>query len=313
MRSVIQLPLIVIVWCASVSVGVCQYPLGNSDAIVLDMKLAQGKQLLIANLGESIEVWNYQSKTFVRRWKAPKIVAMDYRNGKVVGASVTGSVAVWDLETGAVVLEKNVAGAPLIAVAWLDDGYFAVSGENKSILKIDAVTGEVVSKAAHTSFVTALALGSGNMLIAGDDRGTIMVYDAGSMTMKNSVKGHSRFVRQIVASDSTQIFFTAADDGKFRRWDAKLVKTTFTKYYGNWLLAADFADYTSQSQSTMTAIGKRNGELAVYVALGTYRADLKVMINDVEIIRGTLPDIIVAVATHGNGIQLWEAKEMKMK
>lgn len=313
MKTVIRLLFLVFACSATVGSGLCQTPLGNSRAVVLDMKLVQDKDLLIATLGETIEVWNYKSRTLVKRWNAPKIVAIDYRAGKLAGASATGKVFVWDVESATATMEKAVANAPLIAIAWLNDEYFAVSGENNAVLKIQAGNGEVVSNAPHRTTTTALTCMNDETLIAGDHRGVITIYDAKTLTEKTSVKGHKQLVRKIDVSDSLQVFYTASDDGNLLKWSSKTFQVMSTEKMGSWLLAADVIDYSRETKPAIAAVGKRSGELVIDIGSGVYTAHLDAMINAVQLMKNSTTHIVVAVATHGNGIQFWEAKEMKFR
>lgn len=297
-------------WCGSIT-AFCQYPLGNPKAIVLDIKLDQDRNLVIANLGGSIEVWNYETKEFVKRWQVSGIVAIDYKDGRLAGVSASGSVVVWDIERAAAIVEQPLVNAPLIAVAWLGENHVVVAGEAGAVLKVDATSGEVVSKAIHKTHTTALAVVN-DQLMTGDEKGIISFYDGDSMNLLASVRSHRKMIRKIVPLDSAQSFYTASDDGIVRKWDVTDRKVVWSRRIGGWLTAADVVDFRRSPNQGLIVVGRKSGELRVMSGVTSYTRNVNAMVNAVEFIRAPLPNLVVAVGTHGAGIQLWQAIEMKL-
>ena len=280
--------------------------LGNPGAVVLDLKVNEARQWLVANLGHEIQVWNYESKSLLKSWSVPKIIAIDVVQDKVAGVSKSGDVVTWDIPTGNKLLEQNVSSSPLISVTWIDDTYLVAGSEDGTLVKMNGSTGEVVSKITHGSAVTAIACTENKMLITGDEQGMLTMYDVNALALKNSVKGHKSWIRSIKLSKNND-FITTSDDGYYAEWTQQLIRVDKNKLH-HWVLCSDYSRYENHP---MVVVGKSNGEIEVILLFGRYSINLDAMVNSVSIIESKQPHILVAVATYGKGIQVLDGKDMK--
>lgn len=287
--------------------------LGSPDAFVVDMKLVPEKQLLIANLADNIQLWNYDTKTLINSWSTSQVIAIDYAYDKLVGVTKSGSIIVWSIPDGKETMQLLVSDSPLTCVSWIDAEYFVTGSDSGEILKISSESGKIASKVTTSEAITALAYGEENLLFAGDEKGFIKAYDAKEMRLENTIKAHKSWIRQIKVSDSGKSFVTVSDDGRFRTWKTgKDFRSIRNESLGNWILCTDYFDLP-ESSVEIKAFGKRNGNIVVTTKFGNYTADLHSLINSIGIIRSEQPTILLALGTYGEGIQLLNAKTMKIK
>jgi WD40 repeat protein len=286
---------------------------GSQDGVILDMEVIEEKSLVIANLANKIEVWNYQSKTLVRSWSCSQIISIDRYNGRLAGVSKSGNLVVWDIAAGQELLQVNISSDPLISVTWIGTEFLATGSDKGEILKINSTSGEVVSRIGTRHAITAIESLNDSLLISGNDKGEISAYHAKDLQFWKSSQGHKNWIREIKANESGTFFLSSSDDGSYRVWHVgKTLEPIVTNHPGNWLLCADFSGFAFNDKG-IKAIGKRNGEILVYTAFGRYRAKLHSLINCITILTNKLPVISVLVGTHGEGIHLLKGTDMKLK
>lgn len=287
--------------------------LGSPDAFIYDMKLIEEKQFLIANLGNTIQLWNYQTKSLVHSWRSSQILAIDYINNKLAGVSKSGDIVIWSIPDGKEGLQKNISDGPLTCVAWIDSVFLAVGSENGDVMKVNSITGDIVSRMSNRGAITALTKGQDNNLVTGNAIGVISVYDARDMRLHYTTKGHKTWIRGIKFSDNGQYFLTVSDDGHYRKWKSGTeIVSIENRSLGDWILCGDFTNSPGQ-KFDIKAFGKRNGRVIINAGFGDYTLVLNSLINCIGIIRSELPSLVLALGTHGEGIQLLNAKAMKLK
>jgi WD40 repeat protein len=288
--------------------------LGQANAIVYDIEFIPEKKYLIATLGNHIQVWNHESKVLEKSWATSEIIALDFNGNQLAGVSRSGTLVIWDLNKGSELRQLKISDAPLVCVVWIDSVFVVVGSDAGELVKINSVTGETVSQAIHPQTITALAIQGGDVLIVGDAKGTIGIYEPKQMKLLNTIVAHQSWIREIKYSDNDSNFITVSDDGYYKRW--KSTKGTVSlerkKKLGSWILCADLSS-SKDAIYDVVAVGKRNGEVSVATRFATYTKKTNTIVNSIDIIKSELPTIVIVIGTHGTGIQLISAKSMQIR
>lgn len=285
--------------------------LGSSDAIILDIAMIDDQGMVVAALPDMIQLWDYNTKSILNTWISPNTIAIEYSNGKLAGVSKSGELKIWNVPDGKELVVAKITGAPLTCVTWLDSVYVVAGSDDGEIVKVNAITGEIVSRKKTGSALTAVKGGPNNMILTGNAKGRLTTYmSANNFELKNEVSAHSSWIRDIQFSDSSAAFVTVGDDGKYKTWNLnKPDLAAKRRGLGNWVLCTDVTSAPNSDFDVMV-FGKSNGEVVIVTPMATYNKKLKSVINSIGIIRGNSV-ITVIVGTHGGGLQLLSAKYMK--
>lgn len=288
------------------------FVLGQSDAIVYDVELVPEKKYLIASIGDIVQVWNHESRELINTWNSSKIIALNVKGLMVAGVSKSGELSIWDLDAGSLTQHLKVCDAPLVSVVWIDSVFVVVGSDSGDLVKINTITKEIVSHIKQDA-ITALA-SQGDVLIVGDATGSLKVYDVEQMRLLSSAIAHGSWIREIKFSEIGANFVTVSDDGYYKIWEFKHqgVSLSSELKLGNWILCTDFIR-SEETQYNVIVTGKRSGEIKLSTRFGTYTKRTNSIVNSVNIIRNELPLLVLAVATHGNGIQVISAKSMRIR
>ena len=285
--------------------------LGSPDVIVYDVKLVPGSNNLVANLGDNIQVWDYKTGVMITSWSSLQTGAISCFNNKVAGVTKSGNVIVWDLSDGKELLVSKIAESPLLCVAWLDGQHVVVGADNGDLVKINIDTRQQELRANNSAAITALS-GRDNVLLSGDAKGNVSIYDAKDLKLKTTLAAHKSWIRDMTLSTTRQDFVTTSDDGTYKIWRIGHGDENMGKHsLGGWVLCTDGISSLTENVNFF-AFGTSKGRVVVDVKVARYSAKLNSMINSVAIIESQLPQIVVALGTHGQGIQLLNAKDMKL-
>ncbi len=288
--------------------------LGPPDAIVYDVELIPEKNYLIATHGTLIQIWNHESKELVDSWATDGIIALDFNGHQLAGVSKSGTLVIWDVNNGTQLHQLKICDAPLVCVLWIDSVFVVVGSDSGLVVKINSVTGEAVSNTVHPEAVTALASQGSDILIVGDAKGVMAIYEPKQMKLLNTIEAHTSWIREIKFAENDSVFITVSDDGYYKTWKSGGENITLKNKskLGNWILCTDFLR-SEDAQYDLIAAGKRNGEITVLTRFASYRWQTDTIVNSIDIIRTGLPTIVVAIATHGKGLQLISAKSMQIR
>lgn len=303
--------LLLLLYAIQVSAQPAVARLGSSDAIVLDINVDENKKQVIASTENQVQVWNYASSTLLNSWDVRSILAIDVHNNLLVGVSRSGSLHVWDLESGTALHSHNICSAALLCVAWLDHMSVAVGSEDGALYKINFQTGEIVNIIKNNSPITALSCGFNSALLVGDSKGEIKIYDASDFTLTKSIKAHASWIREIHINDSSNHFVTASDDKRLKRWHYTNLVEISKFREKSWVLSCDYFP-PGPKDPAISAVGTLSGDIRIITAYGTYNAKSNASINKIVLLKHELPLLRVITGTHGRGIEIRDASSMKM-
>jgi WD40 repeat protein len=288
---------------------------GSSNAVIYDMALLNNEETVIVSTTDEIQLWDIATKTLSNKWNASHIVALDYSNSnnKLAGVSKTGSIFIWSVPDGKQSGEVKLAELLLTSVIWIDSVFLVVGSDGGDLVKVNSISGEIVSRIKNANTITAIAAGYGNAVIVGDSKGTLSTYDATEMKLKSSIKGHKSWVREIRMSANSQYYISISDDGYCKMWKSgtqiRVIRKTSPL---NWLLCADYSEI-SENVLDVAVFGQRNGKITITTQFAEYTMGLNSIPNCIRVMKTKLPNLVVLAGTHGGGLQLLNAVSMKMR
>ncbi len=154
---------------------------------------------------------------------AGKAVAYRPDGRRLAGAAGDGTVKVWDLATGQVVLTLAADAESADGVAFSPDGTrLATAGQDGTAKVWDAATGQLrLTLAGHSGAVLGVAFNPpGTRLATASEDGTARVWDAATGQSLQVFSGHAGAVHSAVFSPDGQRLLTAGADNTARLWDA---------------------------------------------------------------------------------------------
>jgi WD40 repeat protein len=168
-------------------------------------------------IGPEIEPKGFMGLYLSQYWTDPS-VALTPDGHSLVTASADGELAWWDLESREKTRTLEIAPG-YRALALSPDGRTAAIGLDRGIQLIDLRTGGARASGAFTANPIWLQFSpdGGTVVSTGLD-GTVTLWDVGSMTPRQALRGHSAAVQQPVFSPDGEKLYTASHDGTAIAW-----------------------------------------------------------------------------------------------
>jgi len=141
----------------------------------------------------------------------------------VASGTHTGSVNIWNLETGRLdtTLDGN-GGTFVMSVAFSPDGQRLAAGSKDGTVRVfDLKSHKVLSTLTnHTMPVRSLCFSPDNSLLftASDDL-TVSLYDAQKGTLSGMLRGHSSWVLSVAVSPDSSTLATGSSDNTVKLWN----------------------------------------------------------------------------------------------
>jgi WD40 repeat protein len=162
----------------------------------------------------------------------PPHFALTADGRSLVTASETGELTWWDLQSQRKTRTLEVA-AGYHALALSPGGRSAVVGLDGGIQLVDVRTGDVrTARAGFTGSPNWLLFSpEGETVVSANEDGTVTLWDVGSATPTETLRGHSIDVQQPVFSSDGNTLYTVSVDGTAIAWDVtgnRSVKRPFT-------------------------------------------------------------------------------------
>jgi WD40 repeat protein len=157
---------------------------------------------------------------FISQWWTDPSVALTPDGRSLVTTSAFGELAWWDLESRKKTRTVEVENG-YHALALSPDGLTAAIGFERGIRLIDVRTGDVqeAGGALTSDPIWLLFSPDGKTFVSTSRDGTVTLWDAAAATPAETLRGHSRSVRQPVFSPDGETLYTASDDGTAIAWD----------------------------------------------------------------------------------------------
>jgi len=204
---------------------------------------ADGKRMVSADQSGFIRIFDTRNilaipepLRFVASQRPISAIAISPDGRSVVVGDVTGTVSLWNEDSGGAVRTLGTVAGGINSLAWSPNGDFVVSGGKDKQLRIWELGRNDNSRIfeGHTAPITSVAFSAdGQLLLSGAEDRTARLWEIPSGRQVARFAGHSDAVTS-VAFVGTGLAATASKDGTTRLWD--------TKSYRQLATIASFAD-----------------------------------------------------------------------
>jgi len=178
-----------------------------------------------------------------------KAVAVTPDGKQVISASNSGTLKVWNLETGEELFPLMAHSDSVNAVTVTPDGKQMISSSQDNTLKVwnleaengvftvigNLITGrQLFTLTGHSDSVNALALTpDGKQVISASDDNTLKVWDLSSREVIATFTGHSNSVNAVAVTPDSKQVISASDDNTLKVWNLETgeVIASFTGEY----------------------------------------------------------------------------------
>lgn len=149
------------------------------------------------------------------------------RNGKLLlagggHAAKSGRVVVWDVTTGARVIEVGEEfDSVLAADISPDQTKIALGGPSKVVRIFSTVDGTLLHEIKkHTDWITAIEFNPDNVLLAtGDRNGGLFVWEAANAQEYHTLRGHSAAINSVSWRHDGNVLASGSDDNSIRLFE----------------------------------------------------------------------------------------------
>jgi WD40 repeat protein len=165
-------------------------------------------------------------------------------DGKYIVSAEDKSARIWNLLTGTLVREIQNLGSKISFVETSQDGqtlvidggtqiikktetkfdgstsYPSVSEITKYIIAVyNLKTGTLKSQLAHDEILTQIKISpSGNILVSGEETGTLHIWDLKNGVLKRTLSGHGSKIQSIAISPDEKTIVSTDEDGQMKIW-----------------------------------------------------------------------------------------------
>lgn len=290
-----------------------QTVLGDPNAIVYSMDIQLENKLLVAILDqEKVELWNYENQKLLKSWQLDsRSNAVAIANNTIVVAKSNGVVDMYDALTfEKITSQKLTENIPLLDLKTVLGNIFILTDVNGSVYKSDSANGEVVFHKLFTAHEPIIKFD----FIA--DRNAVITFHASGKVFLSSLNGTPLSEEQISernclavesSADGSKIY-ASFKSGRIRIYSinpSNFLTEINSLKTAQWPVSLD-------SESDLITVGTTSGRIYIYTRTLTYKTQLNVIVNVIRIFPDQLPKIILAVGTHGGGIRIVSASDMKI-
>jgi len=180
----------------------------------------------------TVRLWDIEMRKVTVKWTGHTqrvwSVCWSPDGGRVASGSENGTVRVWEVESGEMVLGTIKTGHQCVnAVVYSPDGSeIAIGGSDEDAISIwNARTGELLSRLKQCSYLYSLAWTSDQRkLIAsggrpGSDIGFIAIFNTATWEQSTILKGHTRTVHAISLFQNDRLLASSSWDKTARLWN----------------------------------------------------------------------------------------------
>ncbi|GAB4224971.1 MAG: hypothetical protein Tsb0032_30500 [Kiloniellaceae bacterium] len=288
-----------------------------------DPRLNNPSKIAFSPSGDRFATASAEGTAILHEYPSGKIIGRAFATGdavstlvftsdgkRLIGGSKDGAVKLWDVYRQELIMETPSGHAQAIMDAELsaDGKLLATLGRDQltRLWRFDhpfplARELPVAGRAAKGVAISR----DGRLLAAGDDRGTLQVWDLASEESPRRLFGHDQQVWSLGFSPDGSVLASGDRAGKVRLWDLEkgTIRWTIAAHDGPvWSL-----DFTPDGQRIMTASDSElrlwdsaNGELAQSLPAGQGRLTRAVFSPD---------DALLATATTDGWIRVWDPAE----
>ncbi len=241
------------------------------------------------------------------------LVAAAMQGAHLLTVHADGTVAVWDIERGErIASTKRLDGAVTVVTPASESDRFAAAGTDGHIVLLDRRTGgtPLVSTESHKETVRAMAFvpDKGGLLSTSDDK-TVKFWDAESLSLKRTYRGHNGPVTAVEVAPDNRSFASGASDGQVRLWSTashRLIRTV--RAHGTRISALG---YSADGEIIASAAG--DGTVKVWdVKRGRELAAFQARSGSVRALAFTADGRRLVTAGEDGAVRLWDVSAVKV-
>lgn len=285
--------------------------LGDPKAIVYAMDIQPQNKLLVAISDmERVELWNYESQVLLTSWQLDsRGTSVAIAHNTIVVTKTNGIVDVYDALTfEKIASQKLTEDAPLLDVKVISGNIFLLVDAKGNVYKSDS-TQLVYYKVFNTpepikqfDFISAQ-----DAIVTFHPNGQVFLWSLdGALLSKQQISKNSSLAVKGSAGESK--IYLALTSGRvvvYTSNPANFLSEISRFKISQWAVSFDCND-------DLLAVGTTGGHINIYTKVGNYKTRLNVIVNSVQILPDRLPQIVLAVGTHGGGIRIVPASGMKV-
>jgi len=285
---------------------------GNPASIVYAMDIQGEAGIVAAALDDNrFEVWNYESKELIKEWKVKtRTSAVKFVEDRLVLSFVDGSVEIYDMSGYERIAQASTGAGSITQVLPLKKA-FAVADDIGNVYVSTSMDSDMALRkfVSVENPVTALAYSPSQNVLVTSQTGILSFWSVsdGKLLSKQNF-ADSRVMSLAIEEDHNRLMATFSKGlvvvYTTNENDYSLKKVASHKP-GNWPVSFD-------SFTSVMAVGTSGGKIVIYANNASYKTKYPAMINAIRIVPKSAGVITVIVGTHGKGIHVVKASDMKM-
>ncbi|MDJ0618110.1 MAG: WD40 repeat domain-containing protein [Calothrix sp. MO_192.B10] len=296
---------------------------------------ADNNRIISGSEDNTIKVWNFRSSQLERTLSGHTGV-VNYLSvtpdGKHIVSADSGSVRIWNLQTGALIrkLENSGTirfvrtskdgrtlvmdgGTQIEKIQYNKDGYIYSDERKKYLINVVNLKTGTNRKLVHKNLLTQVKISSsGNILVTGDNEGKLNIWNLRSGKLQKKLIGHETEIKSIAISPDEKTIVSTEDNGQIKIWDliSGKMKITFTGHNYSHLYPVRIV---IPNNNTLVSWNKNNKAIKIWnLQNGNLKHTIKPLKDSREFYSITFNGKNIMTEEY-SGIQIWDVLTGKLR
>jgi WD40 repeat protein len=287
---------------------------GRINSVALS---ADGKHIVSAGDDGMVRLWEQRAPSAPVKAYEGKVDSIAFSgDGQTIRTSgPEAKILQWDrngdpAQATATARYDNLASAAatVTATAWSRGGEFLIVGHSDGKLlqrNLQDTTSDKPFSENHSAGVTAIAVsGNGNVIVSGDENGTVRLWDRDRRPIGQPSKGHDGRVASLGISSDGQMIVSGGADGKVLRWSLR----------GSAVSPPLSTSYSTGSGETVAVSpngqiivsGSERGMMRIWDGQGNPIRVFKAHDTNIEVISFSLDSEMIVSGSDDGTVRLWD-------